>query len=50
MQIRNYDVYRMFDGSYEQENTYRIIYRIINGYKYRTHDIYKDGRHFYIFT
>ena len=50
MQIRNYDVYRMFDGSYEQENTYRIINRIMNGYKYGTHDIYKDGRHIYIFT
>ena len=23
MQIRNYDVYRMFEGSYEQENTCR---------------------------
>ena len=51
LQIRNYDVYRMFDGSYEQENTYRIINnRIMNGYKYGTHDRYKDGRHIYIFT
>ena len=50
MQIRNYDVYRMFDGSYEQKNTYRIINRIMNGYKYGTHDIYKDGRDIYIFT
>ena len=50
MQIRNYDVYRMFDGSYEQENTCRIINRVMNGYKYGTHDRYQDGRPIYIFT
>ena len=50
MQIRNYDVYRMFDGFYEQKNTCRIMIRNMNGYKYGTHDRYKDGRHIYIFT
>ena len=49
MQIRNYDVYRMFEGSYEQENTCRIN-RITNGYKYGTHDRYQDGRPIFIFT
>ena len=50
MQIRNYDMYRKFDGSYEQEDTCRIINRNMNGYKYGTHDRYRDGRHIYIFT